>query len=68
KDENFDLTDRIILKIEKCEELVPVISNYYTYICTEILADKLEFSTQINELNHEIELNEINIKISVQKN
>ncbi len=68
KDENFELTDRIILQIEKCDELVPVISNYYTYICTEILADRLEFSTQINDLNHEIELNELKINISVQKN
>jgi len=39
KDKNFEVTDRIILEIEKNNGLVEALSNNYSYICSETLAD-----------------------------
>lgn len=39
KDKNFEVTDRIVLEIEKNNGLVSALSNNYSYICSETLAD-----------------------------
>lgn len=42
KDHNFEVTDRIIVKIEKIPEIISAVQNNYLYICSETLADSLE--------------------------
>lgn len=67
KESNFDLTDRIILRLEKNEKLSPSIINFNSYICAEILADNIEFFNNI-ESGIDIEVNEITIKTQLIKN
>lgn len=66
KDANFELTDRIYVEIEEVGMLKNAISNYYSYICTEILASKLDFSSEIQS-DTEIEINELRLKILITK-
>nr|MBP6316442.1 class I tRNA ligase family protein [Chitinophagaceae bacterium] len=66
KDSNFELTDRIAVSIEDYEMLKNPLNEFYSYICTEILADTLEFSSQIQS-GTDIEVNEHKIKVSITK-
>lgn len=66
KDSGFEVTDRILVKIGHNESLVPTISEFNTYICAEILADKLEFVPELTG-GVEIEVNEIPLRILVEK-
>ncbi len=66
KETNFELTDRIAVSIEDYELLKNPLNEFYSYICTEILADKLEFSSQIQS-GTDIEVNEYKLKVSITK-
>ncbi|MBK7692661.1 MAG: isoleucine--tRNA ligase [Bacteroidetes bacterium] len=66
KDSNFELTDRIAVSIEDYEMLKNPLNEFYSYICTEIVADTLEFSSQ-RQRGTDIEVNEHNIKVSITK-
>lgn len=67
KDSGFELTDRIVVKLSENSKLKPSITEFNTYICAEILADKLEWLPDIqNGIN--IEINDISLKILVTKN
>ncbi|MCZ2247556.1 MAG: isoleucine--tRNA ligase [Bacteroidia bacterium] len=46
KELRFDLTDRIILKIKSQNEIKSAVLNNLDYICTEILANKIDFIEQ----------------------
>jgi isoleucyl-tRNA synthetase len=58
KERNFDLTDKIVVRVLDEEASRIPISEFYTYICAEILADQLEFvpklpdGTTIDVNNH----------------
>jgi len=67
KDADFELTDRIVVRIEKKENLNTSIINFYSYICAEILADNIEFLDNIPD-GVEIEVNESTFKVQVLKN
>lgn len=67
KEADFELTDRIIVRIEKNDQLNASIIKFYTYICAEILADNIEFIDNISD-GLEIEINETPIKVQVLKN
>lgn len=67
KDSNFELTDRINVTLEMNELLKSALNNYNSYICTEILADKLDFSAEIVD-GIEIEVNEQQLKVLITKN
>ena len=67
KDNDFALTDRIQVVIEKHEMLKNALNNFNSYICTEILADKLDFSSEIQH-GTEIEVNDQSLKILISKN
>jgi len=41
KDKDFEVTDKIRLEIEKNNGLTTALSNNYSYICSETLADSL---------------------------
>jgi isoleucyl-tRNA synthetase len=46
KELNFDITDRIVLKIKEQNEIKSAVNHNLEYICTEILADKIEFVSE----------------------
>ena len=66
KDNGFDLTDRILVKVSGARELENSISQFNTYICAEILADQLELVSEIPD-GISIEVNEIPLKVFVTK-
>lgn len=68
KERNFELTDRIVLKIKEQKEIKSAVNHNLEYICTEILADKIEFvSETLDETAILLELEE-NLSSSVQVN
>ena len=67
KDRDFDLTDRISLKIKTVEGIVAAIDNNKNYICSEVLADKLEWVSAL-ESGFEVEVDEdLKTEISIDK-
>jgi isoleucyl-tRNA synthetase len=66
KDNGYELTDRILVQMTEQKELVASVNKYNTYICAEILADKLEFVPEISD-GTEIEVNDIPLKVFVTK-
>jgi isoleucyl-tRNA synthetase len=66
KDNGYELTDRILVKLSENTALKPSITEYNTYICAEILADKLEWLPDITG-GIDIEVNDIPLKILVTK-
>jgi isoleucyl-tRNA synthetase len=67
KDQGFELTDRIIVKLSESEPLKSAIIHFNTYICTEILADAFETVPEL-EAGTEIEVNDIKLNVLVLKN
>ena len=51
KDKNFDVTDKILIQIEKNDEIISSIKNNYTYICSETLAKSLEVVEKIDSFD-----------------
>ena len=70
KDMQFDVTDRIKIKIEKNNQIVSAINRNYSYICSETLADTLDISEQLSgEGVTRIDLtDDINTQILITKN
>ncbi|MEO5592637.1 MAG: isoleucine--tRNA ligase, partial [Chitinophagaceae bacterium] len=66
KDNGYELTDRILVQLTQQKELAASVNKYNTYICAEILADKLEFVPEISN-GTEIEVNDIPLKVFVTK-
>ncbi len=66
KDSNFDLTDRIEVKILSNSAIEKSLHTYKNYICAEILADTLTFMPEMSE-GTEIDINDILLKVLVTK-
>lgn len=66
KDSGLELTDRIVVKVSEHEELRDSIAQFNNYICTEILADRLEMISDLAE-GTEVEVNDIPVKVLVSK-
>jgi isoleucyl-tRNA synthetase len=66
KDNGYELTDRILVKVSENEQLIPSITQYNAYICAEILAEKLEWVPELME-GTDIEVNDIQVKVFVSK-
>jgi len=49
KDKGFEVTDKIILKIEKNSEISDAVKNNYDYICSETLAESLDLTEKLTE-------------------
>jgi isoleucyl-tRNA synthetase len=49
KDNGFEVTDKIKLKIQKNTEITDAIRNNYDYICSETLAESLELEDKLPE-------------------
>lgn len=66
KDNDFELTDRIQVKMAIAESLKSAIINYNDYICTEILADSVELVPELQD-GVEIEVNDLTFNVLVNK-
>lgn len=66
KDSGFELTDRIEVKATAVDGLKDSLAQFKDYICAEILADKLEFLTQLDS-GTEIEINDVSLNVIVLK-
>ncbi len=66
KDSDFQLTDRIEVKVSATAELKDSLGKFKDYICTEILADKLEFTPEIQD-GTAIEINDVPLNVIVSK-
>ena len=66
KDSGFDVTDRIEVKVSANNGIAESLGRYNTYICAEILADKLEITSKIED-GIEIEVNDNPLKVIVIK-
>lgn len=66
KESGFELTDRILVTLKENAALEPSLIEYKEYICREILADKLEFVSEIED-GSQIEVNEFTLILNVTK-
>jgi isoleucyl-tRNA synthetase len=66
KDNGYEVTDRILVKIAEATTLKESITQFNHYICAEILADKLELVPEIAN-GTEIEVNDVPLKVFVTK-
>jgi isoleucyl-tRNA synthetase len=66
KESGFALTDRIFVELENGSAIQSDIIQFNDYICHEILADAIEWKSQIDD-GVEIEVNEISLKVVVNK-
>lgn len=66
KDLDFALTDRLQIQIQESELLTPALIQFKSYICTEILADTLEISPEIQH-GTAIEVNDHVVHINISK-
>jgi isoleucyl-tRNA synthetase len=66
KDSGFELTDRIEVKVAAHNGMKDSLAQFNTYICAEILADKLELLPEIQD-GTEIEVNDVSLKVIVSK-
>ena len=68
KDNGFEVTDKVSILVENNEQLKSAIQNNFSYICDETLADKLEFSNNIESETNDFELVDgITAKVSIKK-
>jgi isoleucyl-tRNA synthetase len=66
KDNGYDLTDRILVKVADVPALKDSLTVFNEYICTEILADSVEMVKEPAN-GTEIEVNDILLKVFVTK-
>ncbi len=69
KDKDFEVTDKIMVRIEKNEQMESAVNNNFSYICSETLTDSLVFEKNLqgdNLLQIEI-TDEIKVNISIEK-
>jgi isoleucyl-tRNA synthetase len=66
KDSGFELTDRINVKVSASNGLKESLAQFKDYICAEILAEKLDLVSEIED-GIEIEVNDISLKVIVSK-
>ena len=66
KDNGYDLTDRILVKVADVPALTNSLTKFKDYICAEILADSIELVKEPAD-GTEIEVNDILIKVIVTK-
>jgi len=66
KDNGYDLTDRILVKVAEVPSLTDSLMQFNDYICAEILADSIELVKEPAN-GTEIEVNDIPLKVFVSK-
>lgn len=66
KEKNFDLTDKILLKVQEKEGVKDIITEYNEYICAEILAEKIELAPKVSK-GIEIDVNNDTFTVQITK-
>jgi isoleucyl-tRNA synthetase len=66
KDSGFELTDRVSLKVAAANGMKDSLAQFKDYICAEILADSLDFETEIPE-GIQIDINDVLLNVIVLK-
>ncbi len=66
KEQQFEVMDRIQIKIEDHDYIKSAINQFKMYICTELLANDIVFESA-ESLNHTIEVDENTVRISIHK-
>lgn len=66
KEKDFDLTDKIIISLEENAPFIDDIKKNEEYISSEVLSNKIEIVSSLSNFN-EIEIDEVNFKINVEK-
>jgi isoleucyl-tRNA synthetase len=67
KEKDFELTDRIKISIEENSPFIEDVKKNEEYISSEVLSNKIEIVSSLSNFN-EIEIDEVNFKINVEKN
>ncbi len=67
KEKDFDLTDRINIILEENTPFWEQIKQNETYISSEVLSNKIEIVSSLSNFN-EIDIDDINFKVNVEKN
>ncbi|MFZ4863506.1 isoleucine--tRNA ligase [Sphingobacterium sp. Mn56C] len=67
KEKGFEVTDRIKLQLQENNMLTQAANNNLSYICTEILADSINFVTDVVTADY-IEIEDQKIKVLIEKN
>jgi isoleucyl-tRNA synthetase len=67
KDSGLEVTDRIDVQVAATNGIKQSLAKFNNYICAEILADKLELTSELNE-GIDIEINDNLLKVIVLKN
>jgi isoleucyl-tRNA synthetase len=68
KDQDFEVTDRIVLTLEAHEAIQDALTQFGDYICNEVLATDLKTVDQLDN-GHAVELiDDVTVKILVEKN
>ncbi len=67
KEKDFDLTDRITISLEENAPFIDDIKKNEEYISSEVLSNKIEIVSSLSNFN-EIEIDEVNFKINIEKN
>lgn len=67
KEIGLEVTDRINVRLTENIEIQSAINNNLSYICSEILADSLEFE-KIEAEGHPIEIDKVEFMVVIQKN
>ncbi len=66
KDSGFNITDRVILTVEKHDLINSTIINFKNYICAEILADDLQMIGQLSDAEV-VEVNDFPVKVILKQ-
>ena len=66
RDKDFDLTDRIHISLEENPPFMEDIKKNEEYISAEVLSNKIEIVSSLSNFN-EIEIDEVNFKVNVEK-
>lgn len=67
KNKGLEVTDHIQVKIEDQPDVVSAVNQFKDYICTEILADELFVTSELNGESESVEIDETNLRIAIKK-
>jgi isoleucyl-tRNA synthetase len=66
KENEFELTDKILVNVQEKGNVKNIITEYNEYICAEILAEKLDFQDEVSN-GTEIDVNKDTLTVNVKK-
>ncbi|MDE3185376.1 MAG: isoleucine--tRNA ligase [Bacteroidota bacterium] len=66
KEKDFELTDKILLIVQQKDSVIDIITEFNEYICAEILAEKIEFLSQVSE-GVDIDVNNETFTVKITK-